>query len=148
VIDRSTEIGDHPGVEPDPSGTWTFWWGRSRNPVSVADEEHLTALLDKASADAATSFTTAELRSPGGAACAIGLGREVSVATFSASYAEPPYYVSHGRLGFSEPLVFFHDGHWTEFEPEAAIPVEVARTALADFFTTGSLPSNVKWTEV
>src|SRR5262249_22291666 len=76
---------------------WTAAWRDQRELLVVRDAGYLTELLAKASQDALDSYTMIELVSPDGAALAVGLGREMSAATFQAS-AEPPYYVSRGTL--------------------------------------------------
>ncbi len=72
----------------------------------------------------------------------------MSVATFASSPADPPYFVSLGREGSAEPLVFFRDGHWTEFGAKSAIPVSVAIDAARQFLATGERPTMIEWTEV
>jgi hypothetical protein len=89
-----------------------------------------------------------EVRSPSGAALTIGLGHELSVATFAASASTPPYFVSKGDGGQGSPLVFFRDGHWSEFDSDAAISAAVAREAAISFVSTGERPANVRWSEV
>jgi hypothetical protein len=44
------------------------------------------------------------------------------------------------------PLAFFYNGHWTEFGPEAAIPVPAALAALTEFYEKGDRPS-IGWDE-
>jgi hypothetical protein len=76
------------------------------------------------------------------------LGRPRSVVTFMASAAEPPYFVSRGDDVTGDALVLFYNGHWTEFETEAAVPLDYAILALRQFFETGQQPSAVAWDEV
>ncbi|HVV59993.1 MAG TPA: Imm1 family immunity protein [Gaiellaceae bacterium] len=127
-------------------GGWTFWCGGATW-TEVVDEVNLSSLLDAAEADAAAAFPIVELRGPDGTTCRIGLGRDVSFATFDTSPG-PPYFVSRGNLDWDGELVFFYDGHWTDFEPEAAIPVETAKASLVELFRTGARPAIIDWDEV
>lgn len=73
----------------------------------------LTACLADAKRDVSEP-TMVELRSPTGAWLGIGVGAAVSVATFDAS-AEGPNFVSDGDGSGEGELVFFFDGHGTDF---------------------------------
>ena len=131
------------------TGGWTIAWGDDHLPVAVKDLAHLMELLAEAGKDARASPTMAELVSPSGVACAIGLGRERSVVTFNASYAEPPYFISRGDLpSGGEPLVFVYNGHWTGFDPAESVPADQAVLALKEFFETSERPSVVEFDEV
>jgi Immunity protein Imm1 len=90
----------------------------------------------------------AELASPDGGRMAVGLGETESVATFSAPYEEPPYFVSRGSGGGDGAVVFFYDGHWTEFDPEAVIALAEALDAVREFFATGTRPTLITWAAV
>ena len=128
---------------------WTLAWGEDHRPRVVKDSDELDRLLHDALIDAGSSFTMAELVSPLGVACAIGLGRERSVVTFNASYADPPYFVSRGDLAAEgEPLVFFYNGHWTGFGPETSVPNDQALLALKEFYETSERPTAVAFDEV
>jgi hypothetical protein len=136
-----------PNIRDDLGVTYTLQWLAGQAPVAIEDESTLSDALASAERDAATAPLIAELRSSSGAALTIGLGREVSVATFAATL-DPPYFVSRGETGRQEPLVFFRDGHWSEFDGGAAIPPASARNAVHEFFATGARPSSVAWSEV
>lgn len=133
---------------PSEMGDWTLAWGDEHRPVVVRDSAHLDELLDEAAEEATASQTMAELVSPRGVSCSIGLGRPTSVATFMASAAEPPYFVSRGEGSAKEALVFFYNGHWTEFGGAEAIPVADAVAALREFYDTGDQPTGIAWQEV
>jgi hypothetical protein len=70
-----------------------------------------------------------------------------SVATFKAKQ-EPPYYLSRGTGGSQEPLVFFRQGHHSEFRGEAGISPGEALDAVVEFVTTGERPACIAWDEV
>jgi hypothetical protein len=112
----------------------------------VQTEERLRQLLVEAADDAHEQPLVVELLSPDGAELTIGLGRDVSIATFKASL-DPPYYVSTGGAE-EESLVFYRDGHWSEFSGESAISPEAAQEAALRFLATGDRPSNIEWSEV
>ena len=126
---------------------WTLAWGDDHRPRVVKDAAHLLELLAEASREAATSHTMVELVSPSGTSCVVGLGRPSSVVTFQESFARPPWYISRGAGTTDRPLVFFYNGHWTEFEAEAAVEVDAALLALREFYETGRRPSAVVWEE-
>ncbi len=130
------------------TGEWTLAWGERHQPVAVKDPSHLIELLAEAGRDAATSHTMVELVSPSGGSCVVGLGRPRSVVTFTASPPEPPYFLSRGEVAAGDALVFFYNGHWSEFGPEASVPLDGAILALRQFFETGQRPSAVAWDEV
>jgi hypothetical protein len=132
----------------DADSTWTVQWLAEQEPIVVEDEAALADLLASAERDATMAPLIVELRSPSGAAMTIGLGRDVSIATFAASASEPPYFVSSGGEVRDVPLVFFRDGHWSEFDGRAAISVAVAREAAREFLSTGVRPSKIRWSEV
>jgi hypothetical protein len=125
---------------------WTLAWGDNHQPVAVTDADHLVSLLRDAAKEAATTRTMVELVAPSGASCAIGLGGASSVATFMANASEPPWFISRGAGSSDAPLVFFYDGHLTEFGPEAAIPIGDALAAVRAFYETGARP-NIDWDE-
>src|SRR5205823_5578614 len=73
---------------------WRASWGEGDRSVPVGDELHLRRLLAEADEEARRgSFTVFALFSPGGSRCTIGLGRDLSVATFEEVNA-PPYWIS------------------------------------------------------
>jgi hypothetical protein len=126
---------------------FTIQWRDGEPPIEVGGTKALARRLAEAERDASVQPLTVELRSPGGASLTVGLGRLVSVATFSAS-AGPPYFVSSGDSGAGELLVFFRDGHWPEFDAASGIPLTAALEAAHEFVATGERPSNIAWAEV
>jgi hypothetical protein len=126
---------------------WAVQWLEGQDPIVVDDEAALDDALASAERDAATAPLIIELRSPSGASLTVGLGREVSVATFAAS-SEPPYFVSTGSEEQGAPLVYFRDGHWSEFDVGDAVAPASAREAAHRFFVTGTRPSCIAWREV
>ena len=131
-----------------PSGArgWTARWRADQVPIAVDTEERLRELLAAATADAEQQPLVIELHSPEGAELTIGLGQDVSVATFKASL-DPPYYVSIGGLG-QQPLAFYRDGHLSEFDHGAAISPQAAYDATLQFLASGVRPTNIEWREV
>jgi hypothetical protein len=72
------------------------------------------------------------LATPNGRSMGIGLD-EPSVATFTYTL-DPPYFVSRGTVSTGgTPLVFSYAGHWSEYDPEAAIPLADALDGLRAF---------------
>jgi Immunity protein Imm1 len=120
------------------TGGWTLAWGDEHLTVAVKSRTHLMELLAEAGNDAATSHTMVELVSSSGR----------GVVTFTASATEPPYFVSRGDGAAGDALVFFYNGHWTEFGTEAAVPLDDAIPAVRQFFETGQRSSAVAWDEV
>jgi hypothetical protein len=127
--------------------TWTLQWRPQQVPVRVEFHSQLDRLLDLAERDAKQAQIICELRSPDGASLTIGLNGEVSVATFATSGARL-YFVSDGGPTDGLPLVFFRDGHWSEFDSQSAISNEAAREAAREFRATGGRPDNIAWREV
>ena len=128
--------------------SWTLQWLPKQTPVSVQNQSVLDDLLDSAERNATTKPFMVELRSPAGTSLTIGLGSDVSVETFVAAVEAPPYFVSTGGTPHGNPLVFYRDGHWSEFESEAAISPCAAREAARTFLATGVRPSGIAWREV
>jgi hypothetical protein len=129
-------------------GGWEVTWRGDGDPTPVATahelDEILRPLLHERDGDLPL---LAILSAPDGRWMGIGLD-EPSVATFQDG-VDPPYFVSLGSpsLGRS-PFVYSLQGHWTEFAPEAAIPLDDALQALRAFFASGEQPTNIQWTEV
>jgi hypothetical protein len=60
---------------------------------------------------------------------------------------EPPYFASRGDAA-GEDVVFYRDGHYTDFPAWAVIQRDVAREACRRFLSGEPMPSNVTWVEV
>jgi hypothetical protein len=138
------------GMTEPVKSTWTFWWRSSAESVAVTDGEHLAELLDEATTIGSRDRAMAELTSPRGARMTIGLdGESESVATFCESYENPPYFLSHGRREDAVGTVmFFFEGHWTEFDRKAVISRTEAVEAMREFFATEAIPTSIAWADV
>jgi hypothetical protein len=128
------------------SATNRLEWGES-GVAEVATLAEMDELIDRLTADSAERPIVVELVSPNGATISIGVGRSVTVVNYVGPTLDPPYLQSLGDGGDDE-VVFFYRGEWSEYPPESAVPVEVGRQALRDFFATGELPSALEWQEV
>jgi hypothetical protein len=128
-----------------PGGAASPWVERAPVATVSALDEHLDR-LDSIGRGAEPFIV--ELVDPDLGTLAIGLGRDLSVATFERPGGEPPYLLSVGDTGAGpEPLAFFYGGTWSEFPPEAAIPVAAAREALRIFLRRRERPDNLRWAE-
>ena len=74
-----------------------------------------------------------------------GLRPDITVFSWVQANGEPPYYWSNGGTPASGNLVFFIDGHWTEFLPESAVDMGTAHQTLLEFITGSGLPKNIGW---
>jgi hypothetical protein len=117
--------------------------------VLTADELHerLDALHAAEAGEVAPAMATLELAS--GDALTIGLGRDETVLSFTPASGDPPYFASRGGGAADEPvLVFFVEGHWTEFSRRNAVSWAAGRQAMLDFMETGDLSNVIAWEEV
>jgi Immunity protein Imm1 len=142
------DVGNNRGVTKATDEGWQFWWRSSREPVPVETADQLDVLITTAFDEGAGDRSMAELTAPSGASLAIGLSNDESIATFCESYADPPYYLSRGDEDSDNPIVFFYDGHWSEFPRRAAVPAAAAVAAAREFFHTGRRPRLLAWDEV
>ncbi len=78
---------------------------------------------------------------------AIGLASDHTVLSFTAESKDPPYLHSRGGNDEGADLVFFYDGHWTEFPSEQAVDTATGVDAVRHFLSTGSLPQFIDWEE-
>lgn len=127
--------------------SWRLSWREGANPTRVetwADVDRvLRLLLEERDGELPLLVI---LEAPDGKWMTIGLD-EPSVATFQYG-VDPPYLLSEGEVSLEgKPLLFSSEGHWTEFDPTAAIPLELACRALREFFTSGERPTSVRWKE-
>jgi hypothetical protein len=123
---------------------------RGGGEIEVGTEADLDTLLDRLDEEAAASKPTiVRVEASNGATLGIGLGRSQSVLSFEASL-DPPYFLSAAeeQAGEEPFLVFFYDGHWTEFPRRAAIPIQLAREAVREFARTARRPTVLEWEEV
>ncbi len=117
--------------------------------MPVKSLEELDALLDQLARDySGDDAILVDVENSAGDGLAIGLGKDYSVLGFTSASGDPPYLVSKGSEASDEPLVFYFQGHWTEFSMRNAIPVSAARDAVREFLTTGKLTCAVDWEEV
>jgi hypothetical protein len=121
-------------------------WGEN-GAADVATVAEMDELLDRLAAQSAERPIVVELVSPDGATVSIGLGRPVTIVNYVGPSLDPPYFQSVGEAS-DEEIVFFYRGEWSEYPPESAVPADVGRQALREFFTTGELPRGVRWEEV
>lgn len=127
--------------------TWELTWREPGDATSVrtADElDHLVgSLIGERDGDLPILVM---LTAPDAKWMSIGLA-EPSVATFQYG-VDPPYFVSAGSPPSDrKPLLFSFQGHWTEFEAEAAIPLDDALQALRVFLVSAERPTNIEWAE-
>ena len=73
---------------------------------------------------------------------------DLTVLNFMSASCDPPYFVSTGALTDSGCLVFFTDGHWTEYPSSWAVDIATARKAISEFITGTSLPPSIQWSIV
>ncbi len=127
---------------------WELSWREVGDPTSIGTVSELDDVLHSTRREPHGDLPPiATLTAPDGKWMGIGLD-EPSVATFQYG-ADPPYLVSVGAgPPAREPFVFSFQGHWTEFGPEAAIPLDHALRALREFFVSGGQPRSIKWREV
>ena len=125
-------------------------WRSGEAGVVVTCEDELRQALADVERDAARQPLIAEVTLDGGDSLSIGLGREVSVLSYVAESGNPPYFSSQGasRVPDGKGLVFYYYGHWSEFPPSAAVPVEDAVQAVRYFCRHGGLSSQLRWVEV
>ncbi len=133
-------------LQLDPIGRVT--WSREA-PTPVKSLAELDALLDQLARDyPGDDAILVDVENLAGDGLAIGLGKDYSVLGFTSASGEPPYLVSKGFEASDELLVFYFQGHWTEFSMRNAIPISVARAAVREFLVTGKLTNTVEWEEV
>lgn len=116
--------------------------------LEIDDQRTLDRALDSIAKEAEKPLIV-ELVGRTGARLGIGLGMPTSVLAFNPS-DDPPYYMSRGSRSSprDDIIVYYFQGHWTEFPVTAVVPIEDAREAARVFFLTDERPSNVDWEEV
>jgi hypothetical protein len=125
-------------------------WRDGEDGHLVTCEDEFRHALAEAEQDAARLPMIAEVTLDDGDCLAIGLGREVSVLSYVGASKMPPYLISQGlaRARDGEGVVFHYYGHWSEFPPPAAVPVEEAVDAVRYFCEHGELSPLMNWAEV
>jgi Immunity protein Imm1 len=121
-------------------------WGSDRE-AEIGTVDELDAIVDRLHSEAESQPFVVELVAENGATLSVGLGRPVTVVNYLAESGDPPYLQSLGEDATDE-LVFDYRGDWSEYPPESAVPVEVGRQALREFFATGRPPKTLTWQEV
>lgn len=117
-------------------------------PISISDADQMTRELDRIDQEsrAADEPWMVALLDEAGRELALGVGADISVITWTdEDDKELPYLISHGASQDGEEDLEFYYGQWSEFEPLAAVPVEVARKAAREFLQTGARPDSVDW---
>lgn len=112
--------------------------------VPVGSEREMIERLDEIAADAGDAPPLVELYQRDGSSLAIGVGRDRSVVTYIRSVEEPDW-LSASDDEQDEPMVFYLHGHFSEFPPDAAVPVADAVEAMRRFYATGQRPDNIRW---
>lgn len=131
----------------------TVQWCRDKC-IAVGNVAELDCVLDAIERETPPERPIlADVAHPTGGYLAIGLGGRLSVLTHSPADRDPPYSTSLGEVtrddpGGDDPIVFFYDGHWSEFSRYQCLVPAVARQAMRDFFSTGQLPQWLEWEEV
>lgn len=125
-------------------------WRDDEDGHLVTCDEELRYALAEAEQDAARQPLIAVVTLDDGDSLSIGLGREISVLSFVGASGNPPYLSSQGRARRrdDENFVFHYFGHWSEFPPSTAVPVEDAVEAVRYFCEHGELSPQVDWVEV
>jgi len=125
-------------------------WGAGANErVEITATDELDRALDELSREAEEGQPIlVDLGVPERGHLSIGLGRARTVLSFVPWNQEPPYLASRGGSPEGGDLVFFFDGHWTDFPPEASVSLSDGRAAMRIFLSTGELDPRIQWEEV
>jgi hypothetical protein len=113
-----------------------------RDPIEVTDITQLCSVLDDLQArfhddPRLVSIASAE----GEQSLSIGLGVDRSMLNWNNAYL-----TSRGDADATgEDVEFAFSNTWNEYPPRVLIPMDVARQAVRDYFTTGVRPTNVTW---
>jgi Immunity protein Imm1 len=126
-------------------GNLSLEWGATER-AEITSVEEMDALLDSLESEAAVEPFVVELVNSSGAALSMGLGRPSTVINYVNESLEPPYLQSVGSR--DDDLVFRYRGEWTEYPPGSAVPTELGRRALREFFAVAEPPPLIEWQEV
>jgi hypothetical protein len=125
------------------SGVWSLHYGMDgREPIASAND--LRAALEHLSKRRPPHAVV--LISPTGKTLVVGVGRKRSVLLFQAS-SDPPYFHSVGDRLRRGAILFDYADQETEFAQAAAVPIEAAFRAAAEFFATDERPESLEWEE-
>jgi Immunity protein Imm1 len=128
---------------PTPNGP-TLGWRHDEAAERIDSEQALVRRLEEIGAANSEQPPLVTLAMTDGSWLAVGVGRDYSIVNYVKSIAEPDY-LSEGDLAVDEPPVFYFDGHYSEFPPDAAVSVEDAYEAMRRFYRTGERPDNISW---
>jgi hypothetical protein len=133
------------------------------NPLEIFSLEELDTVLDSLIEHSPFDAPwMAHITRANGDTVSVGLGRplildsggeassaepqpDITVFSWVQADGMPPYYWSRGGRPASGRIVFFIDGHWTEFFPQAAIDIPTARRTLHEFIAGSGLPKTIGW---
>lgn len=123
--------------------TWGETVGETKKVESVPE---LDALLDELQTQAAAGQPLiVRLSIPDGGILAMGLGLGLTVLNHTPASLDPPYLHSVGPTQEGDDLVFYYDGHWTDFSHAYAISLNEGREAMRHFLREGTLSPSVRW---
>jgi hypothetical protein len=123
--------------------TWTIQT-RADGTEPVADAEQLRTRLSELQEQAKKAPFFVILNAPDGSNMAIGLGRDLSVLSYSTAGGWPAQHVvgdSH-REGL---LTYTYLGDFSEMPARYAIPVQEAIEATVEFFNSGRRTGRLTW---
>lgn len=118
--------------------------------IAIDSADELIAALERIATDHPEDTPLVTVVRKDGDMLSIGLGRQYSVLSFVGASQDPPYFVSVGDINPSGDVVFYFNGHYSEFPPHAAVSPAEALEAVRAFVASAGLPlpSNVSWEEV
>jgi hypothetical protein len=124
-------------------------WGKTAGETrKVESVPELDALLDELQAQAAAGRPLiVELSIPDRGTLAMGLGLGLTVLNHTPASLDPPYLHTVGPAEEGDDLVFYYDGHWTDFPHAYAISLNEGREAIRRFLREGRLSPHVRWEE-
>lgn len=80
-----------------------------------------------------------------GDSLAVAVGSSISVVSFVSGSGDPPYFTSLGAHSDEGTIEFNFMGHLSECSRTNAVPIDVAREVVRQFFRTGALSELVQW---
>jgi hypothetical protein len=110
----------------------------------VADAGMLRQRLLELHEQAKAAPLFAVLNAAGGSSLAIGLGRELSVLSYTAPGGWPAKHV-HGDEANNGLIGYDYFGHFSEMPARYAIPVLEALDAVLEFFSSSCLTETLQW---
>lgn len=124
---------------------WTLQIEESRTEAAV-DGERLRQRLLQLHEQARTEPFFAMLNAPDGASLAVGLGRDLSVLSYTAPGGWPARHAQSGTAieGFVSYKYF---GHFSEMPARCAVPFAAALDAVIEFFNYQRLSAELEWVD-